>query len=77
MDNEISYGGDILAEMRAIFHVKRGYDQYRRSVLSQNPPVPPISVRDCLEFATIGGAGNAGLAKKIGTLTPGKEATSC
>jgi 5-methylthioadenosine/S-adenosylhomocysteine deaminase len=34
----------------------------------------PIKVRDCLEFATIGGARNAALAHKIGTLTPGKEA---
>ena len=74
VDNVISYGGGILQEMRAIFHVKRGYDQYRRAVLGQNPPVPPISVRDCLEFATIRGAGNAGLAHKVGTLTPGKEA---
>jgi cytosine/adenosine deaminase-related metal-dependent hydrolase len=74
VDNVISYSGGVLAEMRAMFHVKRGYDQYRRSVLGQTPPVPPISVRDCLEFATIRGAGNAGLANKVGSLTPGKEA---
>jgi cytosine/adenosine deaminase-related metal-dependent hydrolase len=73
VDNVISYGGGILQEMRAIFHVKRGYDRYRLAVLGQTPAAP-ISVRDCLEFATIRGAGNAGLAHKVGTLTPGKEA---
>ena len=74
VDNETSFEGGILAEMRALFYVKRGYDQYRRGILQESPPVPPISVRDCLEFATIRGAGNAGLAHKVGTLTPGKEA---
>jgi len=39
----------------------------------QNVPVP-LKVRDLLEFATVRGAENAALQKKIGTLTPGKEA---
>jgi 5-methylthioadenosine/S-adenosylhomocysteine deaminase len=74
VDNEISYGGGMFAEMRALFHIQRGFDQYRRTVLNDPKPAVPIKVRDCLEFATIGGARNAALAHKIGTLTPGKEA---
>lgn len=74
VDNDTSFEGGILAEMRALFYVKRAYDQYRRSILNEEPPAPPLSVRDCLEFGTIRGAGNAGLAHKVGSLTPGKEA---
>ena len=33
-----------------------------------------LTVRDMLEFATVRGAQNAALDRKIGTLTPGKEA---
>jgi cytosine/adenosine deaminase-related metal-dependent hydrolase len=74
VDNEISYGGSMFAEMRAAFHVQRAFDQYRRTVLNDPNPALFLKVRDCLEFATICGARNAALAHKIGTLTPGKEA---
>ena len=74
VDNEISYGGSMFAEMRAAFHIQRAFDQYRRTVLNDPNPALFLKVRDCLEFATICGARNAALAHKIGTLTPGKEA---
>jgi cytosine/adenosine deaminase-related metal-dependent hydrolase len=74
VDNEISYGGSMFAEMRAAFHIQRAFDQYRRTVLNDPNPALFLKVRDCLEFATICGARNAALANKIGTLTPGKEA---
>jgi 5-methylthioadenosine/S-adenosylhomocysteine deaminase len=44
----------------------------RGRVLSMDPVIP-TGVRDVLEFAT-GGAANAGLADRIGSLTPGKAA---
>jgi 5-methylthioadenosine/S-adenosylhomocysteine deaminase len=39
----------------------------------QNLP-PLLTVREVIEFATIEGAKDNGLDRKIGTLTPGKEA---
>jgi 5-methylthioadenosine/S-adenosylhomocysteine deaminase len=43
--------------------------------LSGKENLPPfLTARDVLEFATIEGARANGLADKVGTLTPGKEA---
>ena len=36
----------------------------------QNPP-EQLSPSDVLRFATVGGAANAGLSGKVGSLTPG------
>ena len=73
VDNETSYSGDMFMEMRVAFHIQRGQATNRKFNGDQNPPAP-VSVRDMLECATINGAVCAGLADKIGTLTPGKEA---
>jgi len=73
IDNETSYGTDMFTEMRVAFNIQRAMATYRRSTGDAKAPTP-IGVRDVLECATAGGAANAGLLQKCGTLTPGKEA---
>jgi cytosine/adenosine deaminase-related metal-dependent hydrolase len=63
----------MFSEMRAAFHLQRWTAHMAKAQNEPNVPAP-LSVRDMLEFATICGAGNAALAAKIGSLTPGKEA---
>lgn len=73
VDNETSYSSDIFAEMRTAFFMQRAALQNRRFAGEQNLP-KPVNVRDVLECATVNGAVCAGLADKIGTISPGKEA---
>jgi 5-methylthioadenosine/S-adenosylhomocysteine deaminase len=73
VDNETSYSTDMFMEMRVAFYLQRAFAQNRRFAGDPNPP-KPVMVRDMLECATVNGAICAGLADKIGTLTPGKEA---
>jgi cytosine/adenosine deaminase-related metal-dependent hydrolase len=73
IDNEVSYGTDMFTEMRVAFNVQRAMATYRR-VSGGAQPTAPVSVRQVLECATVGGAACAGLIDKCGTLTPGKEA---
>jgi 5-methylthioadenosine/S-adenosylhomocysteine deaminase len=72
MDNEICYAIDMFSEMRLLLHMQRAAAQ-RRLAAGEDGPLP-VSVHDVLEFATIGGAVNAGLDHRIGSLTPGKAA---
>jgi 5-methylthioadenosine/S-adenosylhomocysteine deaminase len=73
VDNETSYSGDMFMEMRVALYLQRAVAQNRRFAGDQNPP-KPLMVRDVLTCATMGGAHCAGLADKIGSLAPGKEA---
>jgi 5-methylthioadenosine/S-adenosylhomocysteine deaminase len=72
MDNEVCYGIDMFFEMRMLLHLQRAA-ALRRSTAGENGP-PPLRVSDVLNFATVGGAINAGLDHRIGSLTPGKAA---
>ena len=72
MDNEICYAIDMFSEMRLLLHMQRAAAQ-RRLAAEEDGPLP-IGVHDVLEFATMGGAVNAGLSHRIGSLTPGKAA---
>jgi len=72
VDNEASYGTDLFTEMRVAFHLQR-WTVHEAAMRKEKTPAL-LKVHDLIEFATIRGAGNAGLAKKIGSLTPGKEA---
>jgi len=73
VDNETSYSTDMFTEMRVAFFFQRGV---RRNGIFKGLPNPPapVKVQDILEFATVRGVENAGLLRKVGTLTPGKEA---
>ena len=73
VDNETSYSSDMFAEMRTAFFLQRAMLQNRRFAGEQNLP-KPVNVRDVLQCATINGAVCAGLAGKIGSISPGAEA---
>jgi 5-methylthioadenosine/S-adenosylhomocysteine deaminase len=73
IDNEVSYGTDMFSEMRVAFNVQRAMATYLGSRGGAKAPAP-VTVRQVLECATVGGAACAGLLDKCGTLTPGKEA---
>jgi 5-methylthioadenosine/S-adenosylhomocysteine deaminase len=73
VDNESSYGTDMFTEMRVAFHIQRAVAANRRFNGDAGAPAP-VSGRAVLECATVNGALCAGLAGKIGTLSPGKEA---
>ncbi|PTR33910.1 cytosine/adenosine deaminase-related metal-dependent hydrolase [Luteibacter sp. OK325] len=73
IDVEASYGGDMFAEMRAVYFLQRAHAQHRRYTGDANAP-NPVTARDVLTAATISGARVAGLVNSVGTLTPGKQA---
>jgi len=72
-DNEISYGLGMFTEMQTLLNKHRGSVFGRVAAGEQDPP-DQLAPSEVLRFATLGGAANAGLAHKVGSLTPGKEA---
>ncbi len=72
-DVDVTMAQDPFTNMRAAFTLQRlGVLQRARN---NEPNLPPLlTCREVLEFATINGAICTGLDRKIGTLTPGKEA---
>lgn len=72
VDNETSYGGDMFGEMKIAFYLQRAATQASRY---HGAPAPaPALVADILKAATLNGAICAGLDKRIGSITAGKEA---
>lgn len=72
-DVETEMPGDFFTQTRAVFSLQRMLVLARQRAGEQNLP-PLLTARDVVGFATIEGAKDNGLEKKIGTLTPGKEA---
>src|SRR5262245_17983598 len=79
VDVETNQPTDMFNQMRACFALQRALMNEQHLFRFPDPDLDKLrarllTVRDVLEFATIEGARANGLADKIGTLTPGKEA---
>jgi 5-methylthioadenosine/S-adenosylhomocysteine deaminase len=79
VDVETNQPTDMFTQMRACFALQRALLNEQHLFRAPDPDLEQLrakllTVRDVLEFATIEGARANGLAHKIGTLTPGKEA---
>jgi 5-methylthioadenosine/S-adenosylhomocysteine deaminase len=72
-DVETVLTADMFTMMRAAFSIQRMFVNEREFRGEQTLPAR-LTCRDVLEFATIEGARTARLDRKIGSLTPGKEA---
>jgi cytosine/adenosine deaminase-related metal-dependent hydrolase len=73
VDVETQMPGEFFTQMRSVFPLQRMQLLARQRSGEQKLP-PLLTAREVVEFATIEGAKANGLDRKIGTLTPGKEA---
>jgi 5-methylthioadenosine/S-adenosylhomocysteine deaminase len=72
-DNEIGDGINMFAETQMLSLRHRG-ELFRRRSLGEQLNADPLSPARLLELPTLGGARNAGLADRTGSLTPRKQA---
>jgi cytosine/adenosine deaminase-related metal-dependent hydrolase len=74
LDIVSAVGGDLFTPLRFILQTQRMFDY----IDAQNAGTPlaslPIADRDVLPYATTNAAASLGLADRIGSLTPGKQA---
>lgn len=73
LDVETEMPGDFFTQMRAVFTLQRMQRLARERAGEKSLP-PLLNVREVLEFATLQGAKDNRLDRKVGTLAPGKEA---
>jgi cytosine/adenosine deaminase-related metal-dependent hydrolase len=73
LDVETEMPGDFFTQMRSVFTLQRMQRLARERGGEKNLP-PLLTVREIVEFATVQGAKDNRLDRKVGTLTPGKEA---
>ncbi|MCF8483026.1 MAG: amidohydrolase family protein, partial [Rhodospirillum sp.] len=72
-DDPATYAINTFSEMQCLYAFQRARVLSTRVGADQGPPVL-ATLREMLEAVTIRGAENCGLAHKVGSLTPGKEA---
>jgi len=72
-DVETQMPGEFFSQMRSVFTLQRMLLLERQRLGQQNLP-RLLTTREIVEFATIEGAKDNGLDRKVGSLTPGKEA---
>ena len=73
VDVETEMPGDMFTQMRSVFTLQRMLATNRPQT-DKRPQPALLTVRDVIEFGTIAGARANHLERKIGTLTPGKDA---
>jgi cytosine/adenosine deaminase-related metal-dependent hydrolase len=73
VDVETEMPGEFFTQMRSVFTLQRMLLLARQRAGEEKLP-PLLTAREVVEFATIEGARDNRLDRKIGTLTPGKEA---
>jgi cytosine/adenosine deaminase-related metal-dependent hydrolase len=73
LDVETEMPGDFFTQMRSVFTLQRMQRLARERGGEKNLP-PLLTVREIVEFATVQGSKDNRLDRKVGTLTPGKEA---
>lgn len=74
VDIVAAVGGDLFTPLRFILQTQRMFDH--QEAIENGAPLPSllISTRDVLPYATTHAAESLGLADRIGSLTPGKQA---
>jgi 5-methylthioadenosine/S-adenosylhomocysteine deaminase len=73
VDVETEMPGEFFTQMRSVFTLQRMQRLARERAGEKNLP-PLLNVKEVVEFATIQGARDNRLERKVGTLTPGKDA---
>jgi cytosine/adenosine deaminase-related metal-dependent hydrolase len=72
-DVETTMAADMFTQMRSVFILQRALIN-DRSIKGEKDLPPLLTARDLVELATLQGARVDGLERKVGSLTPGKEA---
>jgi 5-methylthioadenosine/S-adenosylhomocysteine deaminase len=72
-DVETSVPNDFFTQMRTVFSLQRN-QIWERELAGDKKPAALLTAKDVLEFATVEGARANKLDKKVGSLTPGKQA---
>ncbi|MEU2282975.1 amidohydrolase family protein [Streptomyces sp. NPDC013178] len=73
VDVEVCLTGDMFTQMRSLMNIQR-MTAFERRYRGDTGFPEPLTTRDVLEFATIGGARAIGLDRTTGSITPGKRA---
>jgi cytosine/adenosine deaminase-related metal-dependent hydrolase len=73
VDVETEMPGDLFTQMRSVFTLQRMQRLARERAGEKNLP-PLLNVKEVVEFATIQGARDNRVDRRVGTLTPGKDA---